>query len=91
MEWGRWTKTGLQWFRGLKELCFTEYRDGDNGLRYRGQHRGPFWMPSGTQPKKNEVVLWFNDFAKKFPGTKIPIITAREYHRVKWSALNMEK
>lgn len=80
---------GLQWFRGLSELCFTQHRDADNGLRYR---RGGGWRRSITQHEFNtyahEITNWY---AERTLGGRVPHVMVRGFKKVKWSALNTEE
>jgi hypothetical protein len=89
----KWNKAGgLQWFHGLKELCFTQYRDADNGLRYRTETR--WYQPQPARRYEEyatEVTDWFVKRSDKGVEGRIPHVTVRGFHKVKWTALNMEK
>jgi hypothetical protein len=94
-ELAKWNKRGgLQMFLGLKELCFTYHRDADNGLRYR---RGQYatWRQPLTQQKFDEysaaVESWFVEHTNNGSKGRVPHITARGFHKVNWSALNIKE
>lgn len=88
----KWNKPGgLQWFHGLKELCFTQHRDADNGLRYRRAYRWNQPAPALRFGEYTaEVTDWFVKRADTGVEGWIPHVTVRGFHKVKWNALNME-
>ena len=87
----RWNKPGgLRWFHGLRELCFTEHRNADNGLRYRGAYRLNQPTPAGSfVGHAAQVTDWFMKSSEKSVERRIPHVTVRGFHKVRWNALNM--